>query len=113
MNQQGGQGFNVAEISRSRADVRERLARWQELLAEFKQRAKIPVDDSDNFAKWVLEEFEVDGATVMVAPGAGFYSTPGKGKNEIRIAYVLESEKLKKAASILLQAIDAYNARSK
>ena len=75
--------------------------------------AKIPVDDSDKFAKWILEEFEVDGATVMVAPGAGFYSTPGKGKQEIRIAYVLESEKLKKAANILLKGIEAYNARSK
>lgn len=73
--------------------------------------AKIPVDDSDEFAKWMLGEFDVDGETVMVAPGAGFYSTPGKGKQEIRLAYVLETQKLEKAAKILLKAIEAYNAR--
>jgi aspartate aminotransferase len=71
--------------------------------------AKLPVDDSDNFARWMLEQFEVAGETVMVAPGAGFYSTPGKGKQECRIAYVLECEKLKKAGQIILKAIDAYN----
>jgi aspartate aminotransferase len=70
--------------------------------------AKLPVDDSDNFAKWMLGEFNVKGETVMVAPGAGFYSTPGKGKQEVRIAYVLEIAKLKKAGEIILKAIDAY-----
>ncbi len=72
--------------------------------------AKIPVDDSDAFAKWMLGEFDVNGETVMVAPGAGFYSTPGKGKQEIRIAYVLEAAKLETAGKILLQAIDKFNA---
>jgi len=71
--------------------------------------AKLPVDDSDEFAKWMLGEFDVGGETVMVAPGAGFYSTPGKGKQEVRIAYVLETQKLKKAGEILLKAIDAFN----
>jgi aspartate aminotransferase len=74
--------------------------------------AKLPIDDSDEFAKWLLGEFEYEGETVMVAPGAGFYSTPGKGKQEVRIAYVLESKKLEKAAKIILKAIDAYNRRS-
>lgn len=73
--------------------------------------AKIPVDDSDEFAKWMLGEYAVDNETVMVAPGAGFYSTPGKGKQEVRIAYVLETKKLEKAARIILKAIDAYNSR--
>ena len=71
--------------------------------------AKLPIDDSDQFARWMLESFEVDGETVMVAPGAGFYSTPGKGKQEVRIAYVLQSEKLKKAAEIIIKAVDKYN----
>ncbi len=71
--------------------------------------AKLPVDDSDKFARWMLEEFETGGETVMVAPGGGFYSTPGMGKNEVRIAYVLESKKLKTAANILLEGIDFYN----
>lgn len=70
--------------------------------------AKLPINDSDDFARWMLESFQIDNETVMVAPGAGFYSTPGKGKDEIRIAYVLESEKLARAGKILLQAIDSY-----
>ncbi|MCI0470309.1 MAG: pyridoxal phosphate-dependent aminotransferase, partial [Candidatus Aminicenantes bacterium] len=71
--------------------------------------AKLPIDDCDKFAKWLLEDFAVNGETVMVAPGAGFYSTPGKGKQEVRIAYVLETAKLEKAGEILLQAIEQYN----
>ena len=70
--------------------------------------AKLPVTDSDDFARWMLAEFAVNGETVMVAPGAGFYSTPGKGKQEVRIAYVLESQKLETAAGIFLEAIKAY-----
>ncbi len=70
---------------------------------------KLPIDNSDKFAKWMLENFEIDNETVMVAPGAGFYSTPGKGTQEIRIAYVLETNKLKKAGNILLKAIEKYN----
>ncbi len=72
--------------------------------------AKLPVDDAENFAKWLLGEYQLDNQTVMVAPGAGFYSTPGKGSQEVRIAYVLECEKLKRAGNILLEAIKAYNA---
>lgn len=73
--------------------------------------AKLPVDNSDEFAKWMLEEFNVENETVMVAPGGGFYSSDGKGNKEVRIAYVLESEKLKKAGEILLKGIDKYNRR--
>jgi aspartate aminotransferase len=71
--------------------------------------AKLPIDDSDEFSKWMLGEFDVNGETVMVAPGAGFYSTPGKGKQEVRIAYVLEVQKLETAAKIILEAIEAYH----
>jgi aspartate aminotransferase len=73
--------------------------------------AKLPVDDTDEFARWMLSEFDVDGETVMVAPGAGFYSTPGKGKQEARMAYVLDCDKLKRAGEIILKAIEAYNNR--
>jgi len=71
--------------------------------------AKLPVDDSDEFAKWMLGDYNKNGETVMVAPGAGFYSTPGKGKQEVRIAYVLEEKKLKTAAEIILDALQSYN----
>lgn len=71
--------------------------------------AELPVDDTDVFAQWMLENFELDGATIMVAPAAGFYSTPGMGKNQIRIAYVLEKVSLLKAVRILEEALKAYN----
>ncbi|MGB6268127.1 MAG: pyridoxal phosphate-dependent aminotransferase [Olleya sp.] len=70
--------------------------------------AQLPVKNSDAFAQWLLESFDVDGATVMVAPAAGFYSTPGVGLNQIRIAYVLNTESLKKAVNILKQALKVY-----
>ena len=72
--------------------------------------AQLPVEDTDVFAQWILERFDLDGETIMVAPAAGFYSTPGMGKNQIRIAYVLEKESLKKAVRILDHALKAYNA---
>lgn len=72
--------------------------------------AQLPVDDTDAFAQWMLESFQLDNETIMVAPAAGFYSTPGVGKNQIRIAYVLEKESLIKAVQILAEALKAYNA---
>ncbi len=74
--------------------------------------AKLPVDNSDTFARWMLESFDVGNETVMVAPGGGFYSSKGKGTNEVRIAYVLDSEKLKTAGEIILKAIEKYNNRA-
>jgi aspartate aminotransferase len=71
--------------------------------------AQLPVADTDVFAQWMLESFELDNETIMVAPAAGFYSTPGTGKNQIRIAYVLEKESLKKAINILKEALKVYN----
>ncbi|AZQ45039.1 pyridoxal phosphate-dependent aminotransferase [Nonlabens ponticola] len=70
--------------------------------------AQLPVEDADHFAQWLLESFEHEGETIMVAPAAGFYSTPGSGKNQIRIAYVLEKKSLIKAVEILEKALEAY-----
>jgi aspartate aminotransferase len=69
---------------------------------------KLPVDDADKFAQWLLEEFEYKNQTVMVAPGSGFYSTPGSGRNEVRIAYVLKIEDLKNAMETLSEALKVY-----
>ena len=69
---------------------------------------KMPVDDAEKFAIWLLENFEVDGETVMFAPGNGFYDTEGFGINEARLAYVLKSEDLEKAIAILAAGLKAY-----
>ncbi len=69
---------------------------------------KMPVDDAEKFAIWMLESFDVDGETVMFAPGNGFYDTEGCGINEARLAYVLKSEDLEKAISILAAGLKAY-----
>lgn len=71
--------------------------------------AELPVDDADKFAQWILEDFNLDNQTVMVAPAAGFYSTKGIGTNQIRIAYVLKKEDLIKSVKILKAAIQKYN----
>ncbi len=73
--------------------------------------AELPIKDADHFAQWLLENFEVDGETVMVAPAAGFYATPDLGKNQIRIAYVLENEVLKRAVNILKEGLKQYHHR--
>jgi aspartate aminotransferase len=72
---------------------------------------KLPVEDAGEFLIWMLEEFEDNGETVMAAPADGFYATEGLGKNEIRIAYVLEEEKLRRAIEILGKGLAAYNSR--
>lgn len=72
---------------------------------------KLPVDDADRFAQWLLEEFEYNNQTVMVAPASGFYSTPGSGKDEVRIAYVLKIEDLKNAMMVLAEALKVYPGR--
>jgi aspartate aminotransferase len=72
---------------------------------------KLPVDDADKFAQWLLEEFEYKNQTVMVAPASGFYSTPGSGKNEVRIAYVLKIDDLKNAMEVLGEALKVYPGR--
>jgi aspartate aminotransferase len=69
---------------------------------------KLPIEDTEEFARWLLESFNLDGATLLVAPGAGFYATPGAGKSEIRLAYVLNMDDLKTALEILRKAIERY-----
>ncbi len=74
----------------------------------FYTMATLPVDDSDKFCAWILSEFNYHGETVMMAPGEGFYCTPGLGRQEVRIAYVLKIEDLEKALIILEKALQAY-----
>ncbi len=69
---------------------------------------RLPIDDTEDFARWLLTDFSRDGETVMVAPAAGFYATPGLGRNEIRIAYVLEEKALQRAMDLLGEAIKEY-----
>lgn len=71
--------------------------------------AKLPVKNADNFAQWLLESYDFNGETVMVAPAAGFYSTPNVGLDEVRIAYVLKKEDLIKSVRILKEALKVYN----
>ena len=73
--------------------------------------AKLPVDDADRFQQWLLEEFDDEGETVMFAPGASFYQTPGRGVDEIRIAYVLNCRDSARAIELLAKGIARYNAR--
>ena len=73
--------------------------------------ARLPVEDSDDFCAWCLSEFEYEGETIMLAPASGFYSDPSKGRNEVRIAYVLKKEDLQRALVILGKALEAYNNR--
>ena len=80
----------------------------EEPMGAFYVMASLPVDDSDKFQRWLLEEFDDKGDTVMFAPGAPFYETPGKGINEVRIAYVLKQEDLERAMEILAKGIAAY-----
>ena len=74
--------------------------------------ARLPIDDSDHFCQWLLEEFSFENQTVMLAPATGFYGTPGLGKNEVRLAYVLNTEALNKAMDCLEAALKAYPGRT-
>lgn len=80
----------------------------EEPMGAFYVMARLPVDNADEFQQWLLNDFEDCGETVMFAPGAPFYETPGSGRNEVRIAYVLEKQKLERAMQILGIAIDRY-----
>ena len=80
-------------------------------MGAFYTMARLPVDDADKFCAWCLEEFEYEGQTVMMAPASGFYTTPGLGKNEVRMAYVLKKEDLAKALTVLSKALEAYPGR--
>ena len=73
--------------------------------------ARLPIDDSDRFCEWCLREFEWEGATVMLAPASGFYSEENLGRDEVRIAYVLEKQELKQAITVLRKALELYPGR--
>jgi aspartate aminotransferase len=73
--------------------------------------ARLPIDDSDKFCQWLLEDFEYRGETVMFAPASGFYSTPGMGKDEVRISYVLNVDDLKRSMECLEEALKVYPGR--
>ena len=73
--------------------------------------AQLPIDDSDKFCQWMLEEFSYQNQTVMMAPATGFYSTSGAGKNEVRLAYVLNNADLEKAMICLAEALKVYPGR--
>lgn len=77
----------------------------------FYTMVQLPVDDTDKFAQWLLTDFSDNNETVMVAPGAGFYATPGKGTNEVRVAYVLNEKDLERAAELLALAVKQYNSK--
>jgi aspartate aminotransferase len=74
--------------------------------------ARLPVRSSDDFCGWLLQEFSSNGETVMLAPGTGFYASPGRGNDEVRIAYVLEQPSLRRALELLGEALARYPGRS-
>jgi aspartate aminotransferase len=80
----------------------------EEPMGAFYVMASLPIDDADKFQRWLLEKFNDHGDTVMFAPGAPFYETPGKGVNEVRIAYVLKQQDLERAMDVLARGISVY-----
>ncbi len=74
--------------------------------------AKLPIDDSDQFCQWLLESFNYNGATLMLAPATGFYGTPGLGKQEVRLAYVLNLTAINAAMDCLEEALKVYPGRN-
>jgi aspartate aminotransferase len=108
----------IAEYEKRRDTVVEALARIPGVLARtpegaFYLCARLPVDDANGFAEFLVRDFDDGGETVMIAPADGFYATPGLGRDEVRIAYVLEEPKLRRAMAILAKALDAYPGRTR
>ena len=104
------------EYKRRRDTVMAGLAKIPGVVCEcpkgaFYVMAALPVDDAEKFQYWLLEEWDDNGDTVMFAPGGGFYKTPGKGINEVRMAYVLKQADLERAMELLAKGIEAYNNR--
>ena len=107
----------VEEFARRRDALFEELQRIEGAFCIKPQGAfyavvRLPVDDAERFCAWLLAEFEHEGETVMLAPAQDFYATPGKGLHEVRIAYVLGAEKLRRAMQILRAALEAYPGRT-
>ena len=74
--------------------------------------ARLPVDDADKFCEWCLRDFQYEGKSVFMAPASGFYTTPGMGRDEVRIAYMLEKPELAVAMKVLSEALKAYPGRT-
>jgi len=109
-------GPMIAEYEKRRNAVFDELAKIPGIEARKPEGAfytvvKLPVENAEDFALWLLKDFNVDGKTLMVAPAESFYLTPGKGVDEVRIAYVLEEDKLRDAIRILGTALEVYNLR--
>ncbi|MFH1144275.1 MAG: pyridoxal phosphate-dependent aminotransferase [Candidatus Eisenbacteria bacterium] len=103
----------IAEYRRRRDAVLEELERIPGVLCRkpegaFYVMARLPVEDAEEFVRWLLTDFHVEGETVMMAPGNGFYATPGAGQSEVRIAYVLEEAKLRRAMQIIAAGLRAF-----
>lgn len=106
----------VAEYRGRRDTVYDAISRWPGAVCRkpggaFYQMARLPVDDAERFVIWLLEEFSIDGATTMLAPGEGFYATPGVGLDEVRVACVLNQEDLARAMTIVEKGLAAYPGR--
>jgi aspartate aminotransferase len=82
-----------------------------EINGAFYAMVGLPIDDADHFCKWILDDFQHEGQTVMMAPGPGFYATPNEGRNQVRLAYVLQQADLKAAMGVLEQALAKYPGR--
>ena len=82
-------------------------------MGAFYTTAKLPIDDCEKFCKWCLTDFRRDGKTIMMAPGTGFYSDPQYGRDQVRLAYVLNIEDLKEALRLLAEALEEYNSLPK
>ena len=80
-------------------------------MGAFYTMVRLPVEDAEDFCKWCLTDFSYNGQTIMMAPGSGFYTDPSEGRNEVRLAYVLNREDLGKALEVLAKALEAYNSR--
>lgn len=103
----------IAEYRTRRDVLLEELAKIPGVICQAPQGAfyvmpKLPVDDAEDFVRWLLTDFNLDGETTMMAPGNGFYATPGAGLSEVRIAYVLEKEKLRRAMHIVSEGLKVY-----
>ena len=80
-------------------------------MGDFYTVFKLSIDDSEKFCRWCLEEFNYEGETIMMAPASGFYTTPGAGHNQVRVAYVLKKHNLERALVVLGKALEAYPGR--
>jgi aspartate aminotransferase len=104
----------LREYKRRRDIIFEELTNIPDVQCEMPQGAfylmvSFPVDDIEDFSRWLLSEFQFNGETTMIAPGPGFYATPGKGRREARIAYILNTDDLRNAVRVIKQGLEIYN----